>query len=1132
MEHVDLTTPWGAAQDIGVSGSAFRRRQILSTTSAMTLALSMLLIDAIMSDAAGQECAVQASGQVSATTACTVSGTSYSTSANATPVFQADSPAGSISVTSAPAITSGGTGSTGVSAIDGGTVTFLAGGSVTTTGTNALGLQASGNASTRITAAGLAVTSMGHAISVASGGQVQFSNGTINSMRDGVNINFTNGQVTIGNSTITAAGSGIFAAGSNAAVTITDTRISTTGTGAGLIAEGGTITSTGTTIVIAAANAAGLRATAGGVIGFDAGSITTIGTNSYGAHASAGGRIDIDPTTIITSATGAHGLFADGAGAIVTSSGDAIYTGVRVDASGQPVNGAGQPVTDPALYVSSGANTAHGAFAQGGGQVWLNVDPATGDATGDSGIIQTLGDGSDGLRADGTGSAIAAAGEAITTKGRFSNGAYALNGGAISITGGSISTTSTNGQGANAAGLRAEQNGMISAFGTAITTSGAGSHGVTASAGGTVNLGGDATHHTTINVLNTNNRGLQTESGTINAAFTDVTSAGHGALASGTGAIHFDGNSTVTATGASRVGLGAESDSLIDSTGPITVTMRPPDPVPPATTYAVAGTAVYMHDGGLVALGAGSTLNISGGAGGTGITIDNSDLAAPIDGLTINLNAATAPPPGATFQPSGSSGVVALNGGTASFEDLVVTGASAGSGVFARDAGSHVTVTGASEITIVRDSPNFYELRAGSTLFTAGNPFTSNGSSPAHGLSARDSALVTSTGTTITVAVNYGAGAYALRDGRVDLDDNAITTTATGTSGLHSVYGVITARNSTVDTSGGGTGVLLASDTIAPAAGAKSVVEIADTAVTATGDYTYAFYSRNLNGETPNEFRMSGGSLSSEKAVAIGAAGRVDIELSDGARVEGPYMLVAFGQDSFQQSGAAAARVETLVNLVAKGGSELVGDSVVTTGCVYDTFADRNCVATTHATANVLLDEATTLTGTFTTEPGNTANMVLDSGSTWNVTGNSNVTFLRNELSDILFTPLAAGADPEVLASYKTLTTIDYVGAGGLIGLNTYLGVDGSPSDRLVIDSGTATGATRLKITNSGGEGAITTGNGILVVDAIHGATTVPGGFALANLVIAGPYEYTLHHGSIDDSAPESWFLRNILDCP
>ena len=72
------------------------------------------------------------------------------------------------------------------------------------------------------------------------------------------------------------------------------------------------------------------------------------------------------------------------------------------------------------------------------------------------------------------------------------------------------------------------------------------------------------------------------------------------------------------------------------------------------------------------------------------------------------------------------------------------------------------------------------------------------------------------------------------------------------------------------------------------------------------------------------------------------------------------------------------------------------------------------------------------------------------------------------------------------------LTTTSYTGTGGTIAMNTFLGADGSPSDKLVINGGTATGTTGLLIHNAGGPGLETTANGILVVNAISGARRHP----------------------------------------
>ena len=109
------------------------------------------------------------------------------------------------------------------------------------------------------------------------------------------------------------------------------------------------------------------------------------------------------------------------------------------------------------------------------------------------------------------------------------------------------------------------------------------------------------------------------------------------------------------------------------------------------------------------------------------------------------------------------------------------------------------------------------------------------------------------------------------------------------------------------------------------------------------------------------------------------------------------------------------------------------------------------------------------------------------------------------------------------------LTMTSYAGAGGTIAMNTFLGGDGSPSDKLVINGGTATGNSFLRITNAGGPGAETVANGIAVVQAINGGITAPGAFALAGEVRAGAFDYDLFRGGLGGSSPNDWFLRSTF---
>ena len=71
-----------------------------------------------------------------------------------------------------------------------------------------------------------------------------------------------------------------------------------------------------------------------------------------------------------------------------------------------------------------------------------------------------------------------------------------------------------------------------------------------------------------------------------------------------------------------------------------------------------------------------------------------------------------------------------------------------------------------------------------------------------------------------------------------------------------------------------------------------------------------------------------------------------------------------------------------------------------------------------------------------------------------------------------------------------------------------------------------------MHVTNVGGVGAETT-NGIQVVNAVSGATTAPGAFALpAGELRAGAFDYDLLRGGISGTSPNDWFLRSDFVAP
>jgi len=183
-----------------------------------------------------------------------------------------------------------------------------------------------------------------------------------------------------------------------------------------------------------------------------------------------------------------------------------------------------------------------------------------------------------------------------------------------------------------------------------------------------------------------------------------------------------------------------------------------------------------------------------------------------------------------------------------------------------------------------------------------------------------------------------------------------------------------------------------------------------------------------------------------------------------------------------------------------------------------------------------------------------------------------------NAFSPVSAHSVAAGAVLDVAGFNQSLASLDNAGTVSLVGANpgtelrmtgAYVGQAGSvmrlgtrlsetgPSDRLVLDgtNASASGNTQLQITNLGGLGGLTQGNGIVVVDARNGARstaqTSKDAFALAGGVAtamamykgspmlaalgphvdAGAYEYRLFAADADGTG-ESWYLRSALPTP
>jgi outer membrane autotransporter protein len=162
--------------------------------------------------------------------------------------------------------------------------------------------------------------------------------------------------------------------------------------------------------------------------------------------------------------------------------------------------------------------------------------------------------------------------------------------------------------------------------------------------------------------------------------------------------------------------------------------------------------------------------------------------------------------------------------------------------------------------------------------------------------------------------------------------------------------------------------------------------------------------------------------------------------------------------------------------------------------------------------------------GAMTRSNDASISLALQNGSAWLLPAagnavNSQVDQLTNDNSTIAFaTP--GGASP---ALFQSLTVEDYQGVNGTLVMNAALAGTGV-SDRLVIDGGTATGQTSI-IVRPFGTAALTSGDGIGLIQAINGGQTDPDAFTLGRRVAGGAYEFGLYRGAA--SGADDWFLRS-----
>ncbi|WP_280767976.1 autotransporter outer membrane beta-barrel domain-containing protein, partial [Rhizobium leguminosarum] len=241
--------------------------------------------------------------------------------------------------------------------------------------------------------------------------------------------------------------------------------------------------------------------------------------------------------------------------------------------------------------------------------------------------------------------------------------------------------------------------------------------------------------------------------------------------------------------------------------------------------------------------------------------------------------------------------------------------------------------------------------------------------------------------------------------------------------------------------------------------------------LTVTGGGVFSLLANSIyTGETQIDF---GSSLALTGAGAIASSGRV---VADGI---------------FDVSAATTPTIQSL----AGSGSVLLGAQTLTIANANDTFAGviGGTGGLTVIGGNQTLSGVNTYTGATTVTGGRLAvngsitSPVATSGA--GILGGTGTIF-----GDVTNAGVVAPGN-----SIGTLTIAgNYTGSGGTLEIETVLGGDASPSDRLVVTGNTA-GTTNVTVVNLGGGGAQTV-EGIKIIDV--------GGISAGNFSLLGDYVF------------------------
>ncbi|WP_454843124.1 autotransporter family protein [Rahnella aceris] len=477
------------------------------------------------------------------------------------------------------------------------------------------------------------------------------------------------------------------------------------------------------------------------------------------------------------------------------------------------------------------------------------------------------------------------------------------------------------------------------------------------------------------------------------------------------------------------------------------------------------GSSLVAQNGGVINIGKDSVINHNSQSGeiSHAVTIQDAGSVLNINDATLNSN---------------SAAVVINNNATANMINTTIN---------------------------ANNADNAVEVNNGATLNATGlavNHLSGMSSSSAIAINNADATLLN---TSILSQVRQGISidGSADRFSNVTYDRGTIITEKDQSNAVILSFGNLQMKNVDIHTSGQyGNGVMLENDSNVRINGGSIT-----TKATSTNGITF-LGANNLI-------------LENELLISTPGNASVGLSLSGAPMTDDQWQNVRIDNATINSGNIGISKIYNgNAQVIIENAARIVGINAAMT------FADNgtstvnvsgksqiigNIINATTAKTDVTLD-ASVLTGSVQ----NLNSLALNNQSVWNLTGDSVLGDLSLDNSLMNFTQPQQGA-------FHTLTASTLSGNGAL-NFNTQLGSDNSPTDLLHVQ-GNASGNFGVLVRNAGGNGALTTGDGIRLVQVDGDDTS---SLKLLRKVSAGAYDYYLYKGG--STSPKDWYLRTWLE--